>query len=123
MICVQHGNNSLGHSVWGRYVEQTTGEGESKRTFRAWKPSLIVHDFRRSAARNLVNAGVPTHTAMAITGHTTDSVFRRYAIVSEANIIEAGRKIGAKPIAVLNSNRVQIEYKSDFEPSADTLSN
>jgi integrase len=61
----------------GRYVEQSTGEGESKRTFRAWKPSLIVHDFRRSAARNLVNAGVPTHTAMAITGHTTDSVFRR----------------------------------------------
>jgi integrase len=91
----------------GRYVERTTGEGDSQRTFRVWKPSLLIHDFRRSAARNLVNAGVPTPTAMAITGHTTESVFRRYAIVSEANIIEAGHKIGAKPISVLDSNQVQ----------------
>jgi integrase len=99
----------------GRYIEQTTGEGESKRTFRAWKPSVIVHDFRRSADRNLVNAGVPTHTAMAITGHTTDSVFRRYAIVSEANIIEAGRKIAAKPIGLLDSNQVQNRDKHPLD--------
>ena len=45
-------------------------------------------------------------------GHTTDSTFRRYAIVSEDNIVGAGRKIGAKPIAVLNSNRVQVRFRA-----------
>ncbi|HWR14961.1 MAG TPA: site-specific integrase [Terriglobales bacterium] len=42
----------------------------------------IVHDLRRCAARNLLAAGVPQAVAMKITGHKTDSMFRRYAIVS-----------------------------------------
>ena len=36
---------------------------------------LIPHDFRRSAVRNLTNAGVGQATAMKITGHRTISVF------------------------------------------------
>ena len=56
-------------------------------------PHLLFHDLRRSAVRNLENAGVPRSQAMAITGHKTDSVFHRYAIVSERDVVEAGEKL------------------------------
>ncbi len=41
----------------------------------------IFHSFRRSACRNLTQAGVPQQVAMRISGHKTDSMFRRYKIV------------------------------------------
>ncbi|OGL18222.1 MAG: hypothetical protein A3K12_09480 [Candidatus Rokubacteria bacterium RIFCSPLOWO2_12_FULL_71_19] len=59
---------------------------------KAGAPGRLLHDFRRAAARNLERAGVARSVAMKITGHKTESVYRRYAIVSDAYLQEATRK-------------------------------
>lgn len=58
---------------------------------RAGFPDTIFHDLRRCAVMNLERAGVPRTTAKSFTGHKTDSVYERYAIVDRA-AQEAGAK-------------------------------
>lgn len=62
---------------------------------RAEMDNVIFHDFRRTAVRNLVRAGVPEKVAMEMTGHKTREVFDRYHIVDEDWIQEAGDKLEA----------------------------
>jgi hypothetical protein len=67
-------------------------EGKAWRTAcqDAGVPGRILHDFRRTAVRNLERAGVPRSVAMKITGHKTESVYQRYAIVSDADLRDHG---------------------------------
>jgi len=60
---------------------------------KAGYPGLLVHDFRRTAVRNLVRAGVPQSVAMAMVGHKTAHVFRRYDIVSEQDLRDAAERL------------------------------
>jgi integrase len=78
--------------------------GDPIRSFRrSWadacgkvgRPGLLFHDLRRSAVRNLERAGIPRSVAMKLTGHKTESVYRRYAIVAEADLRDAGIKLAA----------------------------
>ena len=58
------------------------------------KESLgLFHDLRRSAARNMVNAGIDEKLAMKIGGWKTDSVFRRYRITPRKDLHRAADKM------------------------------
>jgi integrase len=60
---------------------------------RANVPKLIFHDTRRTAIRLMEKAGIPRAEAMQITGHKTESVYKRYDLASERGATETGRRM------------------------------
>lgn len=56
---------------------RTCEQCKSQTTYHGRTP----HDFRRSAARNMTQAGVPREVAKLVTGHVSDSMWERYNIV------------------------------------------
>lgn len=76
----------------------TRDDGKPVRCFRKTWSNLtnvaglegtFVHDMRRSGARQLRSAGVPESVVQKIGGWKTASMFKRYAIVSDADVRNA----------------------------------
>ena len=51
------------------------------------------HDLRACAVSNLIDFGVSPYDAMQISGHQTDSMLRRYDIVSTKRLRDIGRQM------------------------------
>jgi len=115
----------LGPCVEGKSPDNavfTWENGDEVKDFRvAWdnistaaKVQIDVHDFRRTAVRNLVRSGVSETVAMRISGHVTRSVFDRYDIGSEDDLVDAAQKLEdrrANFVAGLGSENSQIGRK------------
>lgn len=74
----------------------------------AWKkacedagfPGIRVHDNRRTAARDLIRTpGVTKQMAKMITGHKTDSIFDRYDITDEIDLLNVQKKVEERELA------------------------
>ncbi len=82
----------------------------------------LLHDFRRTAVSRMEAAGIPRKVAMAISGHKTDSVYRRYHIVSQQDLMEAGRRLLAYHAQQNSPHGEHLVNTSQAPPSETTLS-
>jgi len=67
---------------------------------RAGLPGKLRHDFRTTAVRNLVRAGVSERVAIQRTGHLTREAFERYNIVSPGNLFDSAKRLDLFTVTV-----------------------
>ncbi len=80
----------------GKPIDRTTFQKAWREAaIEAGLPRALIHDLRRSFVRACERAGVPRSVAMSITGHKSELIYRRYAIVSPADQAAGLQRIGA----------------------------
>jgi integrase len=84
---------TIGVKAGQRITESGFNKAWSKARVTAGCLGRIPHDFRRTAVRNLVRAGIAERVAMQMTGHKTRAVFERYNIVSPGDLRDAARRL------------------------------
>jgi integrase len=102
-------------------------QGRPIKDFRgAWRnaceaagyPGRIPHDFRRTAVRNLERAGVPRSVAMKMVGHKTETMYRRYAIVSDGDLQDAALKLARLESAGQSIGQSGVKFAADRRASS-----
>lgn len=73
-------SSTFWHETWKRATE------------KAGLPHLFFHDLRRTVVRNLEIGGVPRSTAMGWVGHRTESIYLRYCITTERDLVPAAER-------------------------------
>ena len=86
---------TVGEKAGHRITESGFNKAWRKARVAAGCPGRIPHDFRRTAVRNLVRAGVPERVAMTLTGHKTRAIFERYNITSPGDLRDAAQRLDA----------------------------
>lgn len=93
--------NACIHAGLGRFqcrdCESNVSEGRKCTTCNSDKKAKYIglhfHDLRRTGIRNMSRKGVPEKVGMLISGHKTDSIYRRYNIVDMEVLKTATTKI------------------------------
>jgi len=85
-------------------------------------PDLLVHDLRRTAARNLRRLGESEGVIMSIGGWKTRHVFERYNIKSRDDVKRAAARLDEKDMAQIRHNLAFEENQPESQqPQGVTL--